>query len=413
MSGPMIQDGLPAPSRRAGLERLAFFAPRMGRAYAASRNYDHGPQDRSNVSMLSAHVRHRLVTERELVETALAHHSLSACDKFVQEVIWRGYWKGWLEQRPSVWATYRARLARAVDALRSEGGLRRAYEDAATGRTGIACFDAWARELATTGYLHNHTRMWFASIWIFTLRLPWVLGADLTLRHFIDGDPASNTLSWRWVAGLQTRGKHYLARAANIRAYTHGRFDPQGELDERAQPLDEPPPGPPAPLPPAGIAPAGPVALLLTEEDLNPESWPLSSARILAVAGVTCTDERSPLPTGETVRRFVDAAMADALTRSSDRFGLQADRLASFEDVPRWARSFGVSAVVTGYAPVGPVASRLDALQPRLSAEGIALVRLRRSWDEAIWPHATRGYFQVRDRIPSILEAQGLLPAGV
>lgn len=407
----MIQDGLPAPSRRAGLERLALFAPRMGRAYAASRNHDHGPEDRSNVSMLSAHVRHRLVTEGELVEAALAHHAPSACDKFVQEVVWRGYWKGWLEQRPSVWTEYRARLARAVDALRTEGGLRRAYEDAATGRTGIDCFDAWARELAATGYLHNHTRMWFASIWIFTLRLPWVLGADLTFRHFLDGDPASNTLSWRWVAGLQTRGKHYLARAANIRAYTTGRFDPAGALDERAPPLDEPPPGPPAPLPPAGRAPSGPVALLLTEEDLHPESWALGSARIVAVAGATCTDERSPLPLGEPVRRFADGAMADALARSSDRFGLDAERLPSFDAVPGWAGSSGARAVVTGYAPVGPVAARLDALERALGAEGIALIRLRRAWDEAIWPHATRGFFQVRDRIPVILERLGLLPA--
>jgi deoxyribodipyrimidine photo-lyase len=65
------------------------------------------------------------------------------------------------------------------------------------------------QELVETGYLHNHARMWFASIWIFTLRLPWELGADFFLRHLLDGDAASNTLSWRWVAGLHTKGKHY------------------------------------------------------------------------------------------------------------------------------------------------------------------------------------------------------------
>ncbi len=76
-----------------------------------------------------------------------------------------------------------------------------------------------------TGYLHNHARMWFASIWIFTLRLPWELGADFFLRHLLDGDPASNTLSWRWVGGMQTMGKTYLARADNI-ATLHGRAVP-------------------------------------------------------------------------------------------------------------------------------------------------------------------------------------------
>ena len=61
--------------------------------------------------------------------------------------------------------------------------------------TGIEGFDDWARELVDTGYMHNHARMWFASIWIFTLRLPWALGADFFLRHLLDADAASNTLS--------------------------------------------------------------------------------------------------------------------------------------------------------------------------------------------------------------------------
>ena len=110
--------------------------------------------------------------------------------------------------------------------LVTQSGLRQACELACFGQTGIECFDTWARELTTTGYLHNYARMWFASIWIFTLKLPWQLGPDFFLRHLLDGDTASNTLSWRWVAGLQTVGKTYLARAANISRYTGGRFKP-------------------------------------------------------------------------------------------------------------------------------------------------------------------------------------------
>ena len=121
--------------------------------------------------------------------------------------------------------------AGGVGALRGRAGRGGAVGRGAGGgggATGIDCFDAWARELVATGYLHNHARMWFASIWIFTLRLPWELGADFFLRHLIDGDPASNTLSWRWVAGLQTAGKTYLATAENIARFTGGRFAPQG-----------------------------------------------------------------------------------------------------------------------------------------------------------------------------------------
>jgi deoxyribodipyrimidine photo-lyase len=105
----------------------------------------------------------------------------------------------------------------ALNRLATEPGLRRQWPRPPAGRDrDRRVFDDWAQELVATGYLHNHARMWFASIWIFTLRLPWELGADFFLRHLIDGDPASNTLSWRWVGGLHTPGKTYLATADNI-----------------------------------------------------------------------------------------------------------------------------------------------------------------------------------------------------
>ena len=96
----------------------------------------------------------------------------------------------------------------------------------------------WVEELVNENYLHNHTRMWFASIWIFTLNLPWQLGANFFMRHLLDGDSASNTLSWRWVAGLQTIGKHYLATASNISKFTNNVHKPQN-LNEDALPLNE------------------------------------------------------------------------------------------------------------------------------------------------------------------------------
>ena len=231
------------PTRAAGLARLAAFTPLMGRAYAEGRNFDPGPGKPAHVSVLSPYIRHRLITEQEVVTAAIAAHSAEMADKFIQEVFWRSYWKGWLAQRPTVWAEYRMRVA---DALQNppEG-----YAAAIAGRTGIACFDAWVTELIETGNLHNHARMWFASIWIFTLRLPWVLGADFFLRHLLDGDAASNTLSWRWVAGLHTKGKHYVARAENIARHTGGRFAPHGALNEAPTPLQEPDPPAPHPIP--------------------------------------------------------------------------------------------------------------------------------------------------------------------
>ncbi|MFC6496039.1 FAD-binding domain-containing protein [Gemmobacter lanyuensis] len=191
-------------TRAEGERQLAAFVPCMGRRYANGRNTDHGPGAHQAVSMLSPYIRRRLVLESEVVAAALAAHGPAESEKFVQEVIWRGYFKGWLERRPQIWTRYRQGLTADLAALGRDRRLRRDVDRAMQGQTGLACFDAWAEELVETGYLHNHARMWFASIWIFTLGLPWRLGADFFLRHLLDGDPASNTLGWRWVAGLHT-----------------------------------------------------------------------------------------------------------------------------------------------------------------------------------------------------------------
>ncbi len=194
-------------TRAAGEARMAAFVPRMGRRYANGRNTDEGPGQHKAVSQLSPYLRRRLVLESDVVAAAIAAHGPEGAEKFVQEVVWRGYFKGWLERRPQVWASTRDGLERDLADLDKDRRLRRAVADAEAGQTGLACMDAWAEELVETGYLHNHARMCFASIWIFTLGLPWRLGADFFLRHLVDGDPASNTLGWRWVAGLHTRGK--------------------------------------------------------------------------------------------------------------------------------------------------------------------------------------------------------------
>ena len=388
---------VPSPTRAAALARLAVFAPRMGRAYEAGRNHDPGPGARRDVSLLSPHLRHRLLTEREAVAAALAAHGPRAAEKFIQEVFWRTYWKGWLELRPMVWARYRsARDAALADP--PEG-----YERALRGETGIDCFDAWMRELTGTGWLHNHARMWFASIWIFTLRLPWALGADVFLRHLLDADAASNTLSWRWVAGMQTRGKHYVARAENIARFTGGRFDPRGLLEENPVPLDDGPAPAAAPLPPADAPPEGPALLLLHEDDLHPESLGLGGARIVAVAGVCVPRARSPRGCAPGAEGFARAAVADGLARAATRFDAPAAPVAPAE-IADHAAAAGARAVVMPWSPVGWSADALAPLAGDLAARGIALRRLRRDWDSLCWPRATKGFFAFREHIPGFCE---------
>jgi deoxyribodipyrimidine photo-lyase len=385
------------PTREEALRRLSAFVPKAGRDYAARRNLD--LPGHPHVSVLSPYIRHRLVTEEEALGAILGRHSLAAAEKSVQEILWRTYWKGWLELRPSVWTDYRRGVKAALDRVQTEGGLRRDWEAACKGETGIDAFDHWARELAGTGYLHNHARMWFASIWIFTLRLPWELGADFFLRHLLDGDPASNTLSWRWVAGLQTPGKHYLARPDNIERYTEGRFRPKG-LNLAAAPLSGPP-HPPRLAPPAGDAadPARHTGLVLTEEDLSP-GFLLDRIRPAATLMLLSPARRSPLAVSPGVIAFTEGAARDAVARHAERLG-PVTWATTPEDAARWAAAF--EQIVTPYAPTGPAREALDPLP--------ALHLLRR-FDAMCWPHATAGFFKFKDRIPAfVAELKGLRAA--
>ena len=386
------------PTRSAGLARLNDFVPRAGRIYADGRNADHGPDARANVSMLSPYIRHRLITEEEVVAAVLTRHSGAVAEKFVQEVLWRTYWKGWLELRPELWTRFvaeRDSAPRPADLAAAEAGT-----------TGIEGFDDWARELTETGYLHNHARMWFASIWIFTLRLPWTLGADFFLRHLVDADPASNTLSWRWVAGLQTAGKTYLASADNIARYTGGRFSPKGLAREAVALTEAPIPSARALNDAGQIDPRTLALLLITGEDLYAESLFGKDTAIRAVlAAPVVTD----WPWGVKAASFVTAATNEARERAGKRFNCATSTAALDADVIiATAKAAKAKAVVTAYAPVGPVADALSAIEPVLVAAGLPLVRVRREWDSTFWPQATKGYFPFKERIPGLLGAMGM-----
>ncbi|WP_299376426.1 FAD-binding domain-containing protein [uncultured Tateyamaria sp.] len=388
------------PTRTKALDRLRRFVPAAGRDYAARRNYDLGPGQHSGVSTLSPYLRARLITEEEVLRSVLGRHSASAAEKFIQEVYWRTYWKGWLEMRPQVWTMYRASLSSALNEVQTQAGLRARWEDACRGETEIDCFNTWAQELVQTGYLHNHARMWFASIWIFTLRLPWELGADFFLRHLLDGDPASNTLSWRWVAGIQTVGKTYLARPDNIAKYTQNRFPHPTGLAQVAEPLPAQPMPEPQPLPLSGTVPAnGVTGLLLHDEDTSPGFVLDQGLDVKATACVTVRSDLSPLAIAPHVDEFATGALADATARYGARLGAVSDVTAKAEAIAHWAQ--GLDQIVTAYAPVGPVASLLSALRARDDVPPV--IEVQRPYDRAAWPHATRGFFKFKARIPDLI----------
>ena len=212
------------------------YLPNTGSYYRDNRNYSYDLiNNRNTTSLLSPYIRYRLLSEEDIIKKTLSVNSFTKTEKFIQEIYWRTYWKGWLEHRPDVYEDY---ITKRNELLKNLSNTSK-YQKAINGETHLTFFNDWIKKLKEDGYLHNHVRMWFASIWIFTLDLPWQLGANFFMEKLLDGDPASNTLSWRWVAGIQTKGKHYLARKNNIIKYGNIEINDNTKLNEQAVCLEE------------------------------------------------------------------------------------------------------------------------------------------------------------------------------
>lgn len=392
------------PTRDDALRRLKDFIPAAGIKYAQGRNYDRGADAHKSVSQLSPYIRRRTISEVEVLKSVLGAHSPQSAEKFIQEVFWRTYWKGWLELRPSVWANYQGALAQAKHDVMSQGGMRQQWEAACYGTTGIDCFDHWVRELVETGYLHNHARMWFASIWVHTLELPWELGADFFMRHLLDGDPASNTLSWRWVCGLHTAGKTYLARADNIAKFTEGRFRPTA-LASYARPLGHPDHPKPMPLSiPNAIEPSKRTGFLLHDDDFDLTHLLAAAPKnIHAAAYMPSLTGVSPWHVSGALQSFVDGLRKDGLIRYADRLPDVSDTT-TVDDVIAWAKYADLEQIMVPAPTIGPMRITLDKITAQLSAAGIQTCEIRAPYDTLCWPKATHGFFRFKENIPKFIE---------
>jgi deoxyribodipyrimidine photo-lyase len=419
-------------TQAAGISALSLFVNggHAGASYERHRNTDFGPtpnaSNANSVSHLSPYIRHRMLLETDVLSATLARETSTAAEKFIQEVCWRTYWKGWLEHRPEVWHRYTEQRDNAV-ALNP--GILKALQQATQGMTGIECFDAWVEELITTGYLHNHTRMWFASIWIFTLNLPWASGADFFMRHLCDADAASNTLSWRWVAGLHTAGKHYLARADNIARYTNQRFNPRGKLNESATPKTESVQPKTTdrtaaleranfqskPLSTATVQAKGIDVrswLLLHDEDLSPDKWLLQD-QLAGIIVLNSVNARSTQEIGSVATTFSTDALIDATRRLQQRWQLNDRQIIECASPAHLAKQleghqvFSKAPIVHAWIPVGPTQDALTEPAKQLRAQGSTLQPVISEWDQLAWPHATKGFFQFRTRIPELLRELG------
>ena len=391
-------------TREAGLEQLQNFLPHMGKAYASKRNFDYGPDAHLSVSRLSGFLRRRLITESEVLNKAMSAHSFTAAEKFIQEIFWRTYFKGWLEMRPTIWMEW--------SQAKRPDHTHPAYEAAINGRTGIACFDHWVEELRETHYLHNHARMWFASIWIFTLGLPWQWGAHFFYTQLLDADPASNTCSWRWVAGLHTKGKHYVARAQNIADFTAGRFAPHGQLNEQAEAVD----GADNPIAAAIDWPDaiedGPYILCVTAEDGHLETLPLRQAPVCVLALPAhlgaYSDQADALITADQ-KAINDAVRRVAAHYNVDSVLFDGPADADLAYIGHWVMQQSdarqTKQLVVAQMSAGVWRDRLSVLQAQWRGDGIELGQVGRAYDRLCWPYAKKGFFPFKEKIPLILSS--------
>ena len=398
-------------TRQLALQRLDEFLEEAPH-YAARRN--HVLPGHPQVSRLSAAIRHRLITEAEVVEAALRKYPFRVVEKFLQEVLWRGYWKGWLEMRPQVWDRYGA----SSDHLAGAGDpeVAGACREIAEGRSPSGIMNHFARELLETGYLHNHARMWWASYWIHHCGLPWELGAQHFFRHLLDADPASNTLGWRWVAGRQTRGKSYLATAQNIRKFcAHEIFEGAGGVGfednvvARSGADDDPSmdevqawPDLPNELPAPDHERRA--ALVLHDEDFCLETSPAAGLQPAVVLQfMPDTDPALPTPRAQ----WLAQARPDAAQRASEHFRCEVRVCRTREEMEQACAAETVASVVMMEPFVGPLRDQLQGWPADLTTRGMSVVRLRRKWDAVLQPHASRGFFPFWNKVGRMLAKSG------
>ena len=371
-------------SRAKAIDKLNNFVEKNLSDYSRLRNFDFGPDKRNNVSCLSPYVTHGVLNEIEIIKKSLAKFSFSKNEKFVQEVLWRTYWKGWLELRPNVWSDYLVSL----NNIREKFNDNKDYLKAIEGNTNIEYFNEWVKELKKNNYLHNHTRMWFASIWIFTLDLPWQLGAEFFMQHLYDGDAASNTLGWRWVAGVQTQGKHYLASEWNIKKFTNNRFS-NIKLNENAPPkvsektysiIKQ------NFVNPRDIKHDN---LLIFENNLSLETTDFKDNKFKKIYLVSNKNENRTIKLSEEVIKFKSQLTKDQEQRLKDR-SINCE-IIDISEVKKIGEN-----IVSLYPTVG---ENLDYL----NLNNIRPSFLYRKLDQYSWQYCNKGFFNFKNYIPKII----------
>ena len=371
-------------SRASAIEKLNLFVDQNLFEYSRLRNFDFGPNNRSNISCLSPYITHGVISELELIKRSLSKFSFLKNEKFIQEVLWRTYWKGWLELRPAVWTDYLDELKKIREEFKDNTNYKKAIE----GNTNLECFNEWVNELKENNYLHNHTRMWFASIWVFTLDLPWQLGAEFFMKHLYDGDAAANTLGWRWVAGIQTQGKNYQASEWNIKKFTNNRFN-NIKLNENAPPKTNSKTYVASKLEFNNPQNLEEKNLLIFENNLSFETGDFKDQKFKKVFLISNKNENRTIELSEKLMKFKSQLIEDQKKRLEEKsIDTEIIDLSEIHNVNE-----------TSYGLYPTVGENLDFI----NTNNLKIEFLYRKLDQFSWQYCNKGFFNFKNYIPKII----------
>ena len=366
------------------IESIKQFSDTQILSYSSDRSFDYGIPHK-NVSRLSPYLRRRFISEYEVLKIILNKHKYENIEKFIEEIFWRTYWKGWLETHPNVYKEYEFKHHNQIIPT----------------KTGIKCFDHWKDELIETGYLHNHSRMWFASIWIFTLKYSWESGANFFKNNLIDWCPASNTLGWRWVAGIQTIGKPYIARAENIKHFTDNRFYPKGQLHEDIT------------LSPKNTPHEKAIDLNFSKESsiteidnlgivLNNNDLTLNQEFIdFNINYHTCLfklKNGNPL-----INKFENDIFEDIINNNN-----KIELVETIENLLRWIELKKIKNLILPHETVGNEIFKNSSFLNQLSDKKVTYQFYAREWDINAFSYAKKGFFNFKKNIPYLLKLSNL-----
>ena len=363
--------------------------------YEKERNFDYGSFQKNFVSGLSPAISRRIITEEMIVNMISASFLYNNVEKFIDEICWRAYWKGWLEHRPNVWDDYLSDL-KVLELKNKKFSI---YKKVINGKTNLDCFNHWVHDLKTYGYLHNHTRMWFASLWVFYFEIPWQLGAEFFYKNLIDADPASNTLSWRWVAGLQTRGKTYVTSKENIDKFTNNRFDFPPDFHVEKKYIDDKKIYDPVPIQRMELLDENmSTGYLIYEEDLSLFNIKKNLPIIIQSKSYNpYRQEKLPLKISNECLKNTIQKCKTSYSKNITTFTWDKPEI-----IKNWTLKNNISQIELSSPAVGKYKYMIPQVMKRLN---LKYSYVYHDWDILLWKYSDRGFFKLKKNIKKVISS--------